>query len=83
VRTWCSNPSWAARAIAWLIVGVSASQLAQDIDIMENRIRLKKPCLVKGDGPSPRVNAWLKQFYSQGSAAVGHGAGSSANPMAW
>ena len=43
---------------AWLVVGVSASQLASDIAIMENRIRLKKPYLLKNDGPYNRTSAW-------------------------
>ncbi len=55
------------RAIAWLLAGISASQLAADIDIMCNKIRLKRPILQPFDGPYQRMNTWLKQFYSEGS----------------
>jgi len=55
------------RCIAWLLQGISASQLMADIDIMCNKIRLKKPILQPFDGPYNRTNRWLKQFYSDGS----------------
>eukprot|EP00927_Polykrikos_kofoidii_P049440 TRINITY_DN43490_c0_g1_i1.p1 TRINITY_DN43490_c0_g1~~TRINITY_DN43490_c0_g1_i1.p1 ORF type:complete len:460 (+),score=48.71 TRINITY_DN43490_c0_g1_i1:137-1381(+) len=83
VRTYCSSRSWLKRFIAWLVSGVGASQLALDISIFENKIRLKKPNLVKNDGPFHRVNAWLKQFYSPSSALVGYNLEHSANPMGW
>jgi hypothetical protein len=73
VRTYC-NVHWTnifMRFIAWLLVGVSASQLQQDITILENRIRLKKPCIVPFDGPYMRTNAWLRLFYSEKSERVG------------
>eukprot|EP00939_MAST-03C_sp_MAST-3C-sp1_P001671 g1671.t1 len=66
----CGNPLM--RFIAWLLVGVSAAQLKQDIVIMENRTRLRKPQLVPFDGPYMRTGAWLKQFYSENSGGVGH-----------
>ena len=74
VRTWADtrvhgNPL--IKAICWLLTGISASQLHNDMEILENKIRLKKPLLQPFDGPYNRVNAWLKQFYSEGSAQVG------------
>jgi hypothetical protein len=60
--------------IAWVLVGISSSQLASDIDILENKIRLKKPTLVPFDGPYNRTASWLKQFYSESSTTVGQGA---------
>lgn len=84
------------RFIAWILVGISASQLgkppassclsphpftfsASDISILENKIRLKKPLVVPFDGPYNRTNAWLKQFYSQKSLAVGETQGAYQN----
>eukprot|EP00940_MAST-03C_sp_MAST-3C-sp2_P000887 g887.t1 len=54
--------------VTWLLVGISASQLQQDISIMENRLRLRKPRI----GPYMRTNAWLRQFYTERSELVGH-----------
>jgi hypothetical protein len=58
------------RFIAWILAGISASQLITDIDILVNKIRLEKPLLQPFDGPYNRVKGWLKQFYSEGSAAA-------------
>ena len=58
------------RLIAWIVTGISASQLISDIDIMCNKIRRDKPLLVPFDGPYNRMNAWLKLFYSEGSDAA-------------
>ena len=35
---------------------------------MTHKIRLRKPTLTKRDGPYARVNAWLRQFYTEHSA---------------
>ena len=58
------------RVIAWLVTGISASQLINDVDILSNKIRRDKPLLVPFDGPYNRMNNWLKMFYSQGSEAA-------------
>ncbi len=74
VRTWMDsrvrNSYW-KRCITWVLTGISASQLQADIVILENKIRQKKPILQPFDGPYNRTNAWLKMFYSAGSAATG------------
>lgn len=73
VRTWVDNrvcSSWWKPYIAWFLSGISASQLYSDIEIMCNKVRLKKPLLVKGDGPFHKVNNWITQFYSESSATV-------------
>jgi hypothetical protein len=70
-RTWVDHrvrSSYFKRCIAWLLTGISASQLASDIIIMENKIRQRKPILQPFDGPYNRTNAWLKMFYSADSA---------------
>jgi hypothetical protein len=70
VRTWIdgrTNNNYLYKCIAWLLSGISASQMITDIDIMENKIRLKKPLLQPFDGPYNRTNAWLKLFYSESS----------------
>jgi hypothetical protein len=73
VRTWidgrCAR-SWWMPSLAWLLTGISASQLMSDIIIMCNKIRLKRPVLVKGDGPFSKTNNWLNQFYSEHSSTV-------------
>jgi hypothetical protein len=70
VRTWMDSrvaTSYWMRYLAWVITGISASQLQNDIVIMENKIRQKKPILQPFDGPYNRTSAWLKQFYSTSS----------------
>lgn len=62
-----TNSSLFARSLAWLLTGISASQLASDIKILENKIKLRKPILQPFDGPYNRVNTWLKQFYDENS----------------
>ena len=67
-RTWIDSrvqSSIVTRCIAWILTGVSASQLASDIDILQNKIRLRKPILQPFDGPYNRTNAWLRMFYTE------------------
>lgn len=74
VRTWVdesARKSWFNRFIAWIIVGISASNLSNDLIIMERKTRFKKPLVQPFDGPFNRVNAWMKQFVSEGTASVG------------
>lgn len=70
VRAWFNrqNPLW--RLLAWLVTGVSASQLAADIDIMQGRLRPKRPMVTKKCGPYQSTSRWLKQFYSKSSASI-------------
>eukprot|EP00428_Durinskia_dybowskii_P063892 CAMPEP_0170379668 /NCGR_PEP_ID=MMETSP0117_2-20130122/13461_1 /TAXON_ID=400756 /ORGANISM="Durinskia baltica, Strain CSIRO CS-38" /LENGTH=435 /DNA_ID=CAMNT_0010635113 /DNA_START=57 /DNA_END=1364 /DNA_ORIENTATION=- len=75
VRTWMDKRvqnSLLLRGIAFMLTGISASQLNADVDILENKIRLRKPLVQPYDGPYSRTNAWLKQFYSESSATHGH-----------
>eukprot|EP01084_Bolivina_argentea_P256306 431481_1 len=53
------------RLLVWYVVGNWISQWTNDIAIWENKILLQKPCLVKGDGPIPKVRRWWRQFYPQ------------------
>jgi len=74
VRTWCDDrvaTTFWKKWIAWILTGISASQLQNDIVILENKIRQKKPILQPFDGPYNRTNAWLKQFYSASSSSTG------------
>ena len=71
VRTFLDNSSWIAWMVGWLVMGVSASQLAADIEIMTNKIRLRKPFVQPNDGPYMRTNRWLKMFFSASSNTVG------------
>ena len=48
------------------VVGQWISQWQNDIDIWQNKIFLKKPCLIKGDGPIMKARQWFKQFYNNG-----------------
>jgi len=52
------------RLLVWYVVGNWIAQWTNDIMIWENKILLKKPCLVKGDGPIFKVRRWWRQFYS-------------------
>lgn len=73
VRTMVDGRVWKSiwvRAIAWVLQGISASQLNSDIDIMCNKIRMKKPILQPFDGPYNRTNRWSKHFYSEGTSKV-------------
>lgn len=66
-RTWVDSrvhTSFLKKCIAWILTGVSASQLASDVEILVNKIRMRKPILQPFDGPYNRTNAWLKIFYS-------------------
>lgn len=75
VRTWmCPRVARSPllRCVAFLLTGISASQLNADVDILENKIRLRRPLVQPFDGPYNRTNAWLKQFYSASSPAAGH-----------
>lgn len=70
VRTWVDSRvkySYVKKWIAWVLSGISASQLLMDVVIMENKIRLKKPCVQPTDGPYNRITAWLRNFVSAGS----------------
>ncbi len=49
VRAYVDKSSWLVRAVAWVVLGVSASQLASDIVIMQNKIRLRKPFVIPGE----------------------------------
>ena len=49
--------------LVWYVVGNWISQWTNDIAIWENKILLKKPCLVRGDGPIFKVRRWWRQFY--------------------
>jgi len=78
VNTWVEDGggSWFARflvrGVAWVVAGVTASQLAADVSILSNRARLKKPLRQFHDGPGQgKAAQWLKQFYSENSADVG------------
>jgi phenylpropionate dioxygenase-like ring-hydroxylating dioxygenase large terminal subunit len=73
VQSFVNSRSPIIQAIGWIVAGVSASQLAADIDIMCNKVRLRKPMKQLFDGPQTRVMGWMKQFYSESSANVGRG----------
>lgn len=56
-------PRW----LVFYVVGNWVSQWRNDIDIWENKVHLRKPLLVKGDGPIHRLRKWYGQFYPGGS----------------
>lgn len=41
-------------------------QWREDIAIWENKVYLRKPILVKGDGPMMKTRRWFSQFYNEG-----------------
>lgn len=64
-----SMPRW----LVYYVVGNWVSQWRNDIDIWENKVHLRKPLLVKGDGPIHRLRRWWKQFYPEGTVPEGMG----------
>mmetsp|Transcript_19219 Transcript_19219/g.25025 ORF Transcript_19219/g.25025 Transcript_19219/m.25025 type:complete len:471 (+) Transcript_19219:36-1448(+) len=67
VRTFCNTENKLIRFVAWVLGGLSGSQLDSDIVILQNKVRLSKPLIQPYDGPYNRVSGWFKQFYSEGS----------------
>jgi len=51
--------------LVWYVVGNWIAQWTNDLDIWENKILLRKPCLVRGDGPIFKVRRWWRQFYPE------------------
>jgi len=51
------------KALAWYVVGNWISQWQNDINIWENKTFVRKPFLVKGDGPIMKLRRWFFQFY--------------------
>lgn len=60
--TWFADKSM-PRWLTHYVVGNWVSQWRNDIDIWENKIHLRKPVLVRGDGPIHRLRRWYQQFY--------------------
>jgi len=61
--TWYAEPS-VPKLLAWYVVGNWVSQWRNDIEIWSNKMFVRKPLLVKGDGPIMQMRRWYKQFYS-------------------
>jgi cholesterol 7-dehydrogenase len=57
-----TKPRW----LVYYVVGNWVSQWRNDIDIWENKVHLRRPLLVKGDGPIHRLRRWFRQFYPEG-----------------
>lgn len=55
-------PRW----LVYYVVGNWVSQWRNDLHIWENKVHLRKPLLVKGDGPIHRLRMWFQQFYPEG-----------------
>lgn len=53
------------RALVFYVVGNWVSQWRADVDVWENKMHLRKPLLVKGDGPVHRLRRWFSQFYPE------------------
>ncbi|MCH9683021.1 MAG: Rieske 2Fe-2S domain-containing protein [Deltaproteobacteria bacterium] len=56
-----ATPRW----LVWYVVGNWISQWRNDIAIWENKIHLRKPLLVPGDGPIHKLRRWFGQFYPE------------------
>jgi cholesterol 7-desaturase len=52
-------PRW----LVYYVVGNWVSQWRNDLDVWENKVHLRKPLLVKGDGPIHKLRKWFGQFY--------------------
>lgn len=53
------------RLLVSYIVGNWISQWKRDVMVWENKMYLKKPLLVKGDGPVMKLRRWFAQFYPE------------------
>jgi len=53
------------RPLVSYVVGNWISQWKRDVMIWENKVYLRKPLLVKGDGPVNKLRRWFSQFYSE------------------
>lgn len=53
------------RLLASYVVGNWISQWQNDLDVWENKVHLRKPVLVQGDGPIHRLRRWYAQFYPE------------------
>jgi len=65
--TWFADktmPRW----LVHYVVGNWVSQWRNDIEIWENKIHLRKPVLLRGDGPIHRLRRWYQHFYPSGDA---------------
>jgi cholesterol 7-dehydrogenase len=60
-------PRW----LVYYVVGNWISQWRNDLDIWENKVHLRKPLLVKGDGPIHKARRWFRQFYPEGTVPTG------------
>jgi hypothetical protein len=47
-------------------VGSWVAQWSNDLLMWENKVFMRRPVLIKGDGPVTRLRGWFKQFYSSG-----------------
>jgi len=51
------------KALAWYVVGNWISQWRNDVAVWENKTFMRRPFLVKGDGPIMKLRRWIFQFY--------------------
>jgi len=58
---YCEKKVW--RMMAWYVVGNWISQWRNDVAIWNNKTFMRRPFLVKGDGPIMRLRRWVFQFY--------------------
>jgi cholesterol 7-dehydrogenase len=56
------------RFLSWYVTGNWISQWYNDVTIWENKVFLRKPLLVKGDGPVMKLRRWYQQFYNRDSS---------------
>jgi len=59
---WFAEPK-VPRLLVSYVVGNWVAQWRKDTPIWENKIHLRKPLLVAGDGPIFRLRKWFQQFY--------------------
>ena len=53
------------RLLVSYVVGNWFAQWKRDVMVWENKIYLRKPLLVKGDGPVMKLRRWFAQFYAE------------------
>lgn len=52
------------RLLVWWVATNWITQWAQDLQVWENKLYLRRPALVKNDGPVVQLRRWYNQFYA-------------------
>jgi len=66
---WYADPGMPSLLVSY-VVSNWISQWKKDVMVWENKVYLRKPGLVKGDGPVMKLRRWFSQFYEHQNHAL-------------